>query len=197
MITYVNKYERGVLETTAPMDDSDAFPIGNTAKDFENGKWVALNEEQQKFKDENPDLTIAEIFYTKRMHVHQAIERKIEDIMKYDASKEVCEFVLEVGDERLSIWYDSLQRSVFMTSILAAEFREEDSVEVEIGAGFVTLPLAKAKSILAKMHGYADKAYNCTLKHVEVVKSLTSVEEVTYYNHKTGYPEKVEARIEV
>lgn len=58
------------------------------------------------------------------------------------------------------------------------------------GVGFQTTP-SEVIAILAKVEVYASDCYDVTEQHKRYVETLLNIQEVKYYNHTLGYPEKL------
>lgn len=114
-------------------------------------------------------------------------EHKIEEILRYDSSKEVNGFY--VGD--IWMWLDKLKR-------VGLKFRFE--AEIASGRTDTTLwdegipfpmTLENALSMLNAIELYASACYDNTQKHIAMIKLLTTIDEVKNYDYREGYPEKL------
>lgn len=79
-------------------------------------------------------------------------------------------FVIDVNEftiNELPVWFDKITRS-----------------------GLITIN--NAVQMLYALEVYASACYDNTQKHLTIVDSLETIEEVLEYNYKTGYPEKLE-----
>jgi hypothetical protein len=121
----------------------------------------------------------------------QAIAGKIAEIDAYDASDEVNSFLF--NDKKT--WIDAGTRAVFRNSIDSAELLQEETIQMPLGGTILTVPVANAKIMLAKIQRYADNAAIVTAQHKAAVSVLTDISKVGGYNFKTGYPAKEEFNI--
>jgi hypothetical protein len=121
----------------------------------------------------------------------QAIAGKIIEIDAYDASDEVNSFLFN----EQKTWIDAGTRAVFRNSIDSAELLQEKTIQMPIAGIILTVPVAQAKIMLAKIQRYADNAAIVTAGHKIAVSGLTDIATVDGYNFKTGYPAKEEFNV--
>jgi hypothetical protein len=121
----------------------------------------------------------------------QAITSKLAEIDAYDTSSEVNSFLFN-GQKT---WIDAGTRAVFRNSIDSAELLQEETIQMPLGGTILTVPVANAKIMLAKIQRYADNAVIVTAQHKAVVSVLTDISKVDGYNFKTGYPAKEEFNV--
>jgi hypothetical protein len=118
--------------------------------------------------------------------LEQAIIGKIAEIDAYDNSDEVNSFLFN----EQKTWIDAGTRAVFRNSIDSAELLQEETIQLPISGVIITVPVAQAKIMLARIQRYADNAAIVTAGHKIAVSSFDSISQVEGYNYKTGYPEK-------
>jgi hypothetical protein len=116
----------------------------------------------------------------------QTVFAKLAEIDDYDNSDEVNSFLFN----EQKTWIDAGTRSVFRNSIDSAELLQEETIQMPIGSAILTVPVAQAKMMLAKIQRYADNAAIVTSGHKLAVSKLKTIAKVDAYNYKTGYPEK-------
>lgn len=124
--------------------------------------------------------TDEEIFQRKKQH-------KLSEIQQYDSSREVNNFY--IGEH--SVWLDKATRTG-----LALRFNSELAAKHETTSLWYnnmkfTLPINDAIAMLYAIELYASACYDNTQRHIANVNSLETIEEVSYYDHTTGYPDKL------
>lgn len=177
---------------------SEKYNVGTTFEDYQNDKFVKLNDKQIAFSEANQTAGITEVWNMKMNEytepektLEQAIQEKLNKIEVYDSSSSVNSFT--VNDT--SAWLDKDTRSNYNTSIQAAELLEEETISLLIAGNVISLTLTQAKTILAKIQRYADICYLVTQSHIAAVKVLTTINEVDAYDIENGYPDKLEFSI--
>jgi hypothetical protein len=116
----------------------------------------------------------------------QSIVAKIAEIDAYDNSEEINSFLFSGR----KTWIDAGTRSVFRNSIDSAELLQEETIKMPIAGVILTIPVAQAKIMLARIQRYADNAAIVTAGHKIAVSSCNTIAKVDAYNYKAGYPEK-------
>ena len=149
------------------------------ASEEDKGKWREVDEP----KDES---TTDIILDTTTLEGSKA--QKIAEITSYDSSDAVNALTYK----GVRTWLTAEERNSYLTSIQAAELLGETSITFGIGGQAVTLELQSAKIMLAKLQRYADACYLVTATHKADVGALTTIEDVTDYDYKTGYPSQLE-----
>lgn len=173
---------------------SEKYNVGTTFEDYQNDKFVKLNDKQIAFSESNQTAGITEVWNMKMNEytepektLEQAIQEKLNKIEVYDSSSSVNSFT--VNDT--SAWLDKDTRSNYNTSIQAAELLEEETISLLIAGNVISLTLTQAKTMLAKIQRYADACYLVTQSHLAAVKAFTDVESVDSYDIENGYPDKL------
>ena len=173
---------------------SEKYNVGTTFEDYQNDKFVKLNDKQIAFSEANQTAGITEVWNMKMNEytepektLEQAIQEKLNKIEVYDSSSSVNSFT--VNDT--SAWLDKDTRSNYNTSIQAAELLEEETISLLIAGNVISLTLTQAKTMLAKIQRYADACYLVTQSHLAAVKAFTDVESVDSYDIENGYPDKL------
>jgi hypothetical protein len=118
--------------------------------------------------------------------LEQTIVAKIAEIDTYDNSDEVNRFLFN----EQKTWIDAGTRAIFRNSIDSAELLQEETIQLPIAGAILTVPVAQAKIMLARIQRYADNAAIVTAGHKIAVSSFNSISQVDGYNYKAGYPEK-------
>ena len=116
-------------------------------------------------------------------------EREIvlDNINLYDSSESVNSFY--VGN--VTMWLDKSTR-VGLKLRFDAEIAsgKTDTILWHEGHQF-PLTLENALTMLNSIELYASACYDNTQRHISIVNSLTSIDEIKHYNYKEGYPEKL------
>jgi len=149
------------------------------ASEEDKGKWQEVDEQK------GTDATDTVLDTTT---LAGAKAQKIAEITAYDCSDAVNALTYK----GVRTWLTAEVRNSYLTSIQAAELLGETSITFGIGGQAVTLELQSAKIMLAKLQRYADACYLVTSTHKANVGALTTIEDVTDYDYKTGYPAQLE-----
>lgn len=114
-------------------------------------------------------------------------EHKIEEIIRYDSSKEVNGFY--VGG--VEMWLDKATR-VGLKLRFEAEIAsgKTDTILWYEGNQF-PLTLENALSMLNAIELYASACYDNTQKHIAAIKSTTNYYEIKQYDYRKNYPDKL------
>ena len=119
--------------------------------------------------------------------LNQSKERMIERILQYDSSDEVNIFY--VGEQKM--WLDKPTRvGLKLRFETELEDNETNTTLWYDGIPF-ELPLENAIKMLHSIERYASKCYDNTQKHIGIIKTLTTIDEVEKYNFMQGYPNKL------
>ena len=111
---------------------------------------------------------------------------KVDEILAYDSSEAVNEF--SIGG--VPMWLDKATRAGLLLRFEAESKvgREQTSLWSE-GRSY-TLSLAEAKQILIALELYASACYDNTQRHLAILATIETKEEVEAYDYTTGYPTK-------
>lgn len=119
--------------------------------------------------------------------LNQSKERMIERILQYDSSDEVNIFY--VGEQKM--WLDKPTRvGLKLRFETELEDNETNTTLWYDGIPF-ELPLENAIKMLHSIERYASKCYDNTQKHIGIIKTLTTIDEIEKYNFVQGYPNKL------
>lgn len=178
-----------------------SFKTGTTLEDYNNGAYLLLNTEQEKFYTEysnatqiecwNMELAIEDEQQVDSDPVETAKRQKLWLIDQYDKSVDVNAFTVNGVVE----WLSPDIRSNYKNSIEAAELLGEENITFVVAGIIATIPLQDARVMLAKIQRYADKCTIVTEKHKANIEGLSTVQEIEDYDYKIGYPEKEEFTI--
>ena len=125
--------------------------------------------------------------------IERAKSRKIDEINKYDSSKEVNICYIKTSLDTIPYWASKTARSSLKSAVqdymtLGREVYRLDLREVGIS---VEVKCSDLLSMLSALEVYAIDCYNKTTDHIFAVNNLTTKEEVEAYDHRSGYPEKL------
>lgn len=112
---------------------------------------------------------------------------QIHNISLYDTSEAVNSFVLG-GKE---MWLSKDTR-VGLRNSIGIE-REAGRTETTLWYGGVSyvVPIDMALELLSQLELYALTCYNVTESHKAAIMAMDNVEDVTAYDYKTGYPDRM------
>lgn len=127
-----------------------------------------------------PEPTEAQLFNDAKRH-------KIEEINRYDSSEDVNIFYIQ----GLPVWLDKATRAGLKLRFEA----ELESAKTETTLWYegqqFPLNLEMAIKMLYAIEVYASACYDNTQLHLANVNKLTTIEELKNYDHREGYPEKL------
>lgn len=129
---------------------------------------------------ETPEKTEDEIFNEEKQYI-------IEEIIRYDSSKEVNEFYIQ----GIPVWLDKATRSGLMLRFNSELALKKDTTTLWYEGQSFTLPLNTAMQMLYALEVYASECYDNTQLHLANVEKLETLEEIIEYDYYTGYPEKL------
>ena len=129
---------------------------------------------------ETPEKTEDEIFNEEKQYI-------IEEIIRYDSSKEVNEFYIQ----GIPVWLDKATRAGLMLRFNSELALKKDTTTLWYEGQSFTLPLNTAMQMLYALEVYASECYDNTQLHLANVEKLETLEEIMEYDYKVGYPEKL------
>lgn len=197
---YIKKNVPGYyVEMPNKLDEEQFDNIGETLSDFDSGKWVLLSKEQVKFREDNPNASIKEVFDMELKNetyiepseeelLRNAKDEKIHQLNLYDNSSDVNEFSI---NEEIKTWFTPEQRANYKNSIDSAKLLGVNNLQLFINNDIVDITTDKAAQLLAMIQLYADTCYIVTKQHENAINVLDSVEDVESYDYTTGYPQKL------
>lgn len=119
----------------------------------------------------------------------QAITEKVSEIEAYDTEAKGDVNVFYLG--AMPMWFDRDKRMTIRNGVESSQKMGRTTYDIwddETGLSF-SVPCDTALQILAAVEVYALDCLSTTNKHKAAVKALTSVNDVTAYDYKSGYPE--------
>ena len=161
------------------------YNIGRTFEDYEDGKFVPLNDEQLAWRADHPQAYPDEVWNMEHSVAH-AIEQKLAALTEYDNSDAVNSVIIN----GMQTWLTVPERTNYNTSIAAATEMGLEDISFFVGNVELTVSTAQAKAMLAAVQLYADACFIATKTHAANISNLTTVEEVEAYDFTQGYPER-------
>ena len=127
-----------------------------------------------------PEPTPEEIFErTKR--------DKIDEINHYDSSEEVNIFYIQ----GLPVWLDKATRAGLKLRFEAEIALKHQTTTLWYEGQKFELPLNSAMAMLYALEVYASQCYDNTQYHLSNVDKLETLDEISEYDYRVGYPEKL------
>lgn len=117
--------------------------------------------------------------------------RKKAEIEAWDSSEAVNSFTVTAGGRTFTAWLTNAERTSYTASVGNAELLGETEIDLLLDGRVLTLPIGKAKVMLAQISRYADKCWMVTQQHLLAVDALTDEAEIEAYDYKQGYPERL------
>lgn len=127
-----------------------------------------------------PEKTEEEIFNEEKNFL-------IEEILRYDSSREVNSFCIE-GQE---MWLDKATRVGLKLRFDAEIASGHTNTTLWYEGTPFNLELVNAVQMLNAIELYASACYDNTQLHLANVDKLTSIEELDKYDYTIGYPDKL------
>jgi hypothetical protein len=129
---------------------------------------------------ETPEKTEDEIFNEEKQYI-------IEEIIRYDSSKEVNEFYIQ----EMPVWLDKATRAGLMLRFNSELALKKDTTTLWYEGQSFTLPLNTAMQMLYAIELYASACYDNTQSHIANVKAMEDLETLKHYDYRAGYPDKL------
>lgn len=112
---------------------------------------------------------------------------KIAEISIYDKSEAVNRFTIH----GVEMWLDKETRTGLKLRFDAEKASGEQKTSLWYGDIKIDLDVDVAIGLLLQVELYASRCYDTTQQHIANVGALTTIEEVTEYDFKVNYPEKL------
>lgn len=118
-----------------------------------------------------------------------AKESKIEEIIEYDKSRSVNEFLFS----GVPMWLDKETRGGLRIRLEAEQALGKTDTTLWYGLTPVPLKIADGLKMLVALEVYASACYDTTAQHKANVDALTTIEDVNAYDYTTNpsYPKKL------
>lgn len=72
----------------------------------------------------------------------------------------------------------------------------EETITLWMGGAPVTVPCKTAEAMMCNLEDYAYECFNVTAAHKSAISSLDTVEALMQYDYTTGYPDKLNIKVE-
>lgn len=180
MITYIKKNVKGnYVVLPEALNPEQYSNLGTDWVDYQQNKWVALNDEQVAFHEANPDASIKEVWLCK-LNVVTEPTRTIEDA-KNDMLRKIDEFdkgesVNNFTVNGINAWFTPAERNNHKQSVDAAKLMGVEQLSFYIGDNLMTISTTGAEQVLAQIQLYADNCFIVTKQHKLNVEALANVE---------------------
>ena len=112
---------------------------------------------------------------------------KIDEILRYDSSKEINGFYID--DKEL--WLDKATRVGLKLRFDAEIANGQTNTTVWYEGTAFNLELVNALQMLNDIELYASVCYDKTQSHIASVNAIEDIETLKKYDYRTGYPEKL------
>ena len=109
----------------------------------------------------------------------------------------VNNFYFEYGGRKFPYWFNAYERTA-LTSEATQWAKKYGTYRIDARKYGVSFEISCETLLdwLGQLKDYAIKCYNKTTDHLLAVSALTTVEEVTAYDYKAGYPENLVFKVE-
>lgn len=156
--------------------------------EIEDSYYYQLLDGQSSGKEIKEDEHGYPILVEHEYNMEELKAMKVSEIYAYDSSKAVNQFYLS----DTPMWIDKATRVGLINSIAAQQKAGQTETTFWHESNSFVLPIEKAISMLNALELYAVECYNNTAMHIASVRNLQTIEEVSVYNYKIGYPEKLQ-----
>ena len=112
-------------------------------------------------------------------------EYKIEEILRHDSSHEVNCFY--IADQEM--WLDKATRVGLKLRFDAEIASGQTNTTLWYEGTPFNLELANAVQMLNAIELYASACYDNTQRHIAIVKSMETIDDIKSYDYRTGYPD--------
>lgn len=195
MYTYLKYDIKGkYVDFPEPLDPALYDNIGSTWSDYINGLWIPLSAEQMAFREANPTASVREVFnmmltpVTPYVRTVEEAKREMKNtIIIYDSSNEVNIFYIQ----GLEVWLDKATRTGLKLRFEAEAAAGQTETTLWYNNMQFPLTVEMAIQMLYAIELYASACYDNTQRHLSIIETLTTVEEIDNYDYKTGYPDKL------
>ena len=115
-------------------------------------------------------------------------KRKKDEILAFDSSEEVNQFCMREH----GIWLDKATRAGLMLRFQAEQSMGREITSLWYGGVMFELPVSTAIQMLLAIELYASECYDNTQRHLAMVDTLETKEEIESYDYRVGYPKQLE-----
>ena len=122
---------------------------------------------------------------TEEESLNREKERMIERILHHDSSDEVN--IFHVGEQKM--WLDKATRVGLKLRFDAEMTAEKTTTTLWYDGMSFELELTAAVQMLNAIELYASACYDNTQRHIAIVKSMETIDDIKSYDYRTGYPD--------
>ena len=127
-----------------------------------------------------PEPTEEELF-------NESKKFKMDEVIRYDSSREVNEFYIQ----GMPIWLDKATRSGLMLRFNSELALKKENTTLWYEGYSFTLPLNSAMQMLYALEVYASECYDNTQLHLANIEKMDNIDDIKNYDITTGYPNKL------
>lgn len=123
----------------------------------------------------------------------KAKDEKIRELVEYDESEDVNDFIIVYQGKDMHYWADKTERNELKNAVRDCISMGRDVYRLDLrdkGVS-ITLPCEALLQMMAALEVYAIDCYNKTTDHEYAIRALGNKEEVEAYDFKVGYPDKL------
>ena len=113
---------------------------------------------------------------------------KKEEILHFDSSDEVNQFTIN----GMPVWLDKATRAGLMLRFQAETAIGKTNTTLWYESKEFALTIENAIKMLYAIEVYASACYDNTQKHISIIDTFETKDEVENYDYTTGYPDKLE-----
>lgn len=124
--------------------------------------------------------------------LERAKKRKLDELRRYDESKEVNDCIIVYQGVEYHYWKDKHERDALKSAVrdFITMGRTEYRLDLREEGISITIPCESLLQMMAVLEVYASDCYNRTTDHDFFIKSLTTKEEIDAYEfRRNGYPD--------
>ena len=118
---------------------------------------------------------------------NKAKKFKMDEVIRYDSSRDVNEFYIQ----GMPVWLDKATRSGLMLRFNSELALKKENTTLWYEGYSFTLPLNTAMQMLYALEVYASECYDNTQLHLANIEKIETIEELDAYDYRVGYPEKI------
>lgn len=122
--------------------------------------------------------------------IERARRRKLDELHKYDESKEVNDCIIVYQGNELHYWADKHERDALKSAIrdCIALSRTEYRLDLREFGMSISIPCELLLQMLSALEVYAIDCYNKTTDHLFAVQALDNIDSIENYDYRKGYP---------
>lgn len=173
----------------------DGKSVIKTLKDIvvkKNGRQTFNPSEEMVLEDGWVEYVAPVYEPTETELLERARNHKLEELHRYDESREVENCIIVYQGMELDYWAKPSERNDLKNAVrdFVAMGRTEYRLDLRDKGVSVTMPCETLLQMMAALEVYAVDCYNKTTDHEYAIKALTTIEEVEAYEFRhNGYPE--------